>query len=185
MVLTAFLLIAGGASWLCWAMLITQAWWRGSPDWWMAMTFNRYGEGPLELLLATFLAGVSLGKGLHLLSVAQRAAQRDPLSLTSRHLPRPFAQNRLDAQNLGGLLNPALDLKGGTPVTVTNPTRGSFSLGISSARTSRNSSETRFGRVPSGTFSPPAREGSSDDRSARPPAGPLFRGRHRFEVGQP
>src|SRR3990172_3208364 len=35
-------------------------------------------------------------------------------------------------------------------MTVTNPIRGSFSLGISSARISRNSSETRLGRVPSG-----------------------------------
>src|SRR5438477_3642418 len=35
-----------------------------------------------------------------------------------------------------------------TRVTVTNPTRGSFSRGISSARTSRNSSATLSGRAP-------------------------------------
>ena len=40
-----------------------------------------------------------------------------------------------------------------TPVTVTNPTRGSFSFGISSARISRNSSATRLGRLPSGIAS--------------------------------
>src|SRR5438128_7393759 len=36
-----------------------------------------------------------------------------------------------------------------TCVTVTNPTRGSLSRGISSARISRNSSATRSGLVPS------------------------------------
>src|SRR5205823_2910323 len=42
-----------------------------------------------------------------------------------------------------------------TWVTVTKPTRGSFSRGISSARISRNSSATRSGRVPVAMTRPP------------------------------